>query len=202
MKIFLDVFVLEAYRYSYANSGDLCLEYSFLKSQQNWADWSSILSLEPQNNKGRHSAATERQTGFRYVPSALMIWPTWHENSSEPHTQQISLQKKTYSHFTQIQQPAPLSLSARGILRLWLRTESLNIGAPSQHLGLVLEYFTQELRIFYQAITIVCSRRDFSSCKSGTSFGNKPEPLCCTNNIHLLLLDFQRIPGFIPQTRA
>ena len=201
MKIFLDVFVPKAYRYSYANSADLCLEYSFLKSQQNWADWSHILSLEPHNNKGRRfrlCRTSDRICTISINDLTNMAW----KFSSELHTQQISLQKKTYSHFTQIQQPAPLSLSARGILRLWLRTESLNIGAPSQHLGLVLEYFTQELRIFYQAITIVCSGRDFSSCKSGTSFENKLEPLCCTNNIHLLLLDFQRIPGFTPQTRA
>ena len=114
----------------------------------------------------------------------------------------FSSKENIYSHFHQSQQPAPLSLSAPGDLRLRLRTESLNIRAPSKHLGLVLEYFTQELSIFYQAITIVCSGRVFSSFKSGTSSENKPKPLCCANNIHLLLLDFKRIPGFLPQTRA
>ena len=112
----------------------------------------------------------------------------------------FSSKENIYSHFHKSQQPAPLSLSAPGDLRL--RTESLNIRAPSKHLGLVLEYFTQELSIFYQAITIVCSGRVFSSFKSGTSSENKPKPLCCANNIHLLLLDFKRIPGFLPQTRA
>ena len=112
-------------------------------------------------------------------------------------SQQISLQKKTYIHIS-----IKASSQHLFLCRLRLRTESLNIRAPSKHLGLVLEYFTQELSIFYQAITIVCSGRVFSSFKSGTSSENKPKPLCCANNIHLLLLDFKRIPGFLPQTRA
>ena len=120
---------------------------------------------------------------FKYVSSAF----NYLTNMEIPNLSRFFFSKENI--FTQSQQqPAPLSLWAPGILRL--QTESLNIGAPSKHLGLVLEYFTQELRIFYQAITIVCSGRDFSSCKSGVGSENKPEPLCCTNNIHLLLLDF------------
>ena len=145
-----------------------------------------ILSLEPQKI---NYLPIDPQTGFEYVSSAFNDLTNMEIILSLSVSADFSFQKKTYSHFTRSQQqPAPLSLWAPGILRL--RTESLNIGAPSKHLGLVLEYFTQELRIFYQAITIVRSGRDFSSCKSGVGSENKPEPLCCTNNIHLLLLDF------------
>ena len=126
---------------------DLCLEYSFFKSQQNCYVW-RILSLEPQKIKEAGSTAVENgtrptaQTGFEYVSSAF----NYLTNMEILNLSRFFFSKENI--FTQSQQqPAPLSLWAPGILRL--QTESLNIGAPSKHLGLVLEYFTQELRIFY-----------------------------------------------------
>ena len=138
---------------------DLCLEYSFFKSQQNCSDWSIFY-----NRKEREVTENMRATIY-WIPLSYMYNQHWwfnnHRNSPDfAYSVYFCFNKRKHihvSHFAPSQQPAPLSLKAPGSLRL--RTKSLNIGAPSKHLGLVREYFTQELRIFYQAITMTGWRR-------------------------------------------